>query len=133
MSVACGCGARIRLRVHEVVDLNVPRMRARLEAGLLHNAPCRRCGRRVQVEKWFLCRDRRQGLLIHVFPSDYRLLHARVRAQVQALHRLCELGESARTEVVFGYVELMAVLRGETLPPPPPTEPFDPATPRQVH
>ena len=120
ITVHCDCGEPVRLRAYTCIDLaEEPRLLEEIDKGCLHNSPCLHCGKRVQIDKWFLLQDSKREILIHVFPMEYRPMYAELLQQLDPLHRLCGIDAVRSVKLVFGMVDLLAFIRGEPthLPP----------------
>jgi hypothetical protein len=112
--VPCECGNKVRVRIHTIVDLTSGWHWVRqMEKGFFHNAPCNGCGKRIQVEKWFMCEDAARRIIIHVFPRAYRPFAAKLEAQVHAIHRLCDMSLQMQTCIVYGIEDLLRVVHGQ--------------------
>ena len=111
----CECGARIRVRAYSWVDLDAePHIRAQLDKGYFHNTCCRRCKKRTQLEKWFLCKAAKGRLLVHVFPSNERYRFEELKRGLEPLHRLCGVETGGALQMAFGLSELLAILDGRS-------------------
>jgi hypothetical protein len=120
IEVRCHCGHAVRVAVYNIVDIATePNVRKQLEEGRFHNVRCRKCTKRIQIDKWFLCQDSQRNFLAHVFPLEYRAMYHDLAGQLDVLHRICELDQANEVKILFGIVELLAFLRGEPTQPPP--------------
>lgn len=117
--VHCGCGSAVTIETYTLVNAEErPDLVAQLESGEFHNAPCRHCGKRIQIDKWFLFQDPGRDLLVHVFPREYRPSYLQLQEQLVPLHKLCGVETEGPVRLVFGVEGLLRLLRGEPLPPP---------------
>jgi hypothetical protein len=119
LEVPCGCGAPVSIETFTLVNAaERPDLVAQILAGEFHNAPCAACGKRTQVDKWFLFQDPRHDVLVHVFPREYRHSYLELQAQLTPLHKLCGVDNDGPAQLVFGVDGLARVLRGEPAAPP---------------
>ena len=116
ITVGCQCGASVQVVAHTCIDISQqPELLAELVAGKLHHAQCRRCGKHVQVDKWFLVRDPRRKIMVHVFPDAYRAHYHQLRMQIEPLHHLCGFEAEEGVQIVFGLSGLLEYLQGEQI------------------
>lgn len=118
-AAACPCGATLGITIYTLVNAETdPHLVTQMENGVFHHGVCTRCGKHVQVDKWFLYQDPANNVLVHVFPREYRHAYLNLQHQLVPLHRLCGIEEEGPVQIVFGIDGLLAFLRGErTIPP----------------
>lgn len=128
-TTACSCGATLTITTYTLVNAETaPHLVTQMETGVFHHGVCARCGKHVQVDKWFLYQDPPLDVLVHVFPRAYRHAYLNLQQQLVPLHRLCGIEEEGPVQIVFGIDGLLSFLRGEHTAPPPVL--FPDATPR---
>ncbi len=119
IEVDCNCGASVAVETYTLVNAEeAPHLEEKIRCGEFHHVFCLECQNHIQVDKWFLFQDARRGILVHVFPREYRHSYRQLQEQLVPLHRLCGVQEEGEVELVFGIDGLIAFLNGEAVPPP---------------